>query len=81
MNVKPPEKYRRKPARVGYGCGILKISLFLNRFFKTPMNPKGVIPWWGPALPQNVLFHSFIVKFLPRTKVTMEHLKNLKIDF
>ena len=53
VNVNVPKNYRRKPARVGYGLNALKLSLFLNRFFKTNVNPKGLIPWWGPVLPQN----------------------------
>ena len=77
MNVDVPKTYRAKPARVGYGQGILKVSLFLNRFFKTPLNKKGIIPWWGPILPQNVLFHSFIVKHIPQRKITMDYLKKL----
>ena len=81
MNIKPPTSYKKEPARVGYGVELLKISLFLNRFFKTPVNPHGWIPWWGPALPQNIIFHSFIVKHLPRTKVTMDYLKKMKINF
>ncbi len=79
MNVEPPRKYRKKPARVGYGLTALKISLFINRFFKTPVNEKGFIPWWGPVLPQNIIFHSFIVKLFPKKKITMNDLKNLKI--
>ena len=79
MNVDIPKSYRAKPARVGYGQGILRISLFLNRFFKTPLNKKGIIPCWGPILPQNVFFHSFIIKFIPQKKVTLDFLKKLKI--
>jgi len=81
INVKMPRKYRSKPARVGYGMGLLKLSLFLNRFFKTPLNEKGIIPWWGPILPQNILFHSFIMKLFPQKKLKIEDLKKLKIDF
>ena len=80
MNVEPPKKYRKKPARVGYGIRALKISLFLNRFFKTPVNEKGIIPWWGPILPQNIIFHSFIVKLFSKKKITLEYLKNMKLD-
>jgi len=80
MNVKPPKKYRKKPARVGYGFTALKISLFINRFFKTPVNKKGFIPWWGPVLPQNIIFHSFIVKLFPKKKITINDLKNLKLN-
>ena len=79
MNVEKPEKYRKKPARVGYGLGALKLSLFLNRFFKTPVNPDGLIPWWGPILPQNIIFHSWLVKLFPKKKVTIEDIKNLKV--
>lgn len=79
INVETPKKYRHEPARVGYGPNLLKISLFVNRFFKTPLNEKGVIPCWGPILPQNVFFHSFIFRKLPRKKMTIEDLKNLKI--
>jgi len=81
MNVNIPKKYRSKPARVGYGQGILKLSLFLNRFFKTPLNKKGIIPCWGPILPQNILFHSFIVRFIPQKRITLEFLKNLEFNF
>jgi hypothetical protein len=59
----------------------LKISLFLNRFFKTPVHPEGIIPWWGPILPQNIIFHSKIMKFFPKRKVKRKDLENLKIDF
>jgi len=79
INVNPPKKYRAKPARVGYGLGILKLSLFLNRFFKTPLNKKGLIPCWGPILPQNILFHSFIMKYIKQKKIKLEDLENLKI--
>jgi len=79
MNVDVPKVYRAKPARVGYGQGILKVSLFLNRFFKTPLNKKGIIPWWGPILPQNILFHSFLAKRIPQKNVTLDFLKKLKI--
>lgn len=79
INVKPPVNYRKKPARVGYGLGVLKLSLFLNRFFKTPLNPDGIIPFWGPILPQNIVFHSFLFRLLPRKKITLENLKALKV--
>jgi hypothetical protein len=79
MGVAPPEKYRTKPARVGYGPGVLKLSLFLNRFFKTPVNPDGLIPWWGPILPQNIVFHSWIIKLFPKKKIKLEDLKKLKV--
>lgn len=79
IGVKAPEKYRQKPARVGYGLNVLKISLFLNRFFKTTVNKNGLIPWWGPILPQNVLFHSFIMRYIKQKKITLEDLENLKI--
>jgi len=78
IDVESPKKYRHEPARVGYGLNLLKISLFLNRFFKTPLNKKGVIPCWGPILPQNIIFHSFIFRRLPRKKITIEDIKNLK---
>jgi len=79
MNVESPKKYRENPARVSYGLRLLKISLFLNKFFKTPVNQKGLIPWWGPILPQNVFFHSFIFRNMKQKKVTIEDLKNLKV--
>ena len=78
MNAEPPKKYRKKPARVGYGLRVLKISLLLNKFFKTPVNTKGIIPWWGPILPQNIFFHSFIFRRLPKKKIKIDDLKNLK---
>lgn len=81
MNVKPPNRYRKSPARVGYGMKALKLSLFLNRFFKTPVNPKGLIPWWGPFLPQNIIFHSFIFKKFKKKKITIDDIKKIKIDF
>jgi len=81
MNVDPPKHYRAKPARTSYGPRALKISLFLNRFFKTPVNQKGLIPCWGPILPQNIIFHSFLTKLFPKEKITLNDLKNLKIDF
>jgi hypothetical protein len=81
MDVKKPIKYRKTPARVGYGMTTLKISLFLNRLFKTPVHPEGIIPWWGPILPQNIIFHSKIMKFFPKRKVKRKDLENLKIDF
>jgi len=80
MGIESPKKYRKKPARVGYGPRALKISLFLNRFFKTPVNKKGLIPCWGPVLPQNIIFHSFLVKLFPKKKVTLDYLKKMKID-
>ena len=80
MNVPVPKNYRAKPARVGYSLDILRLSLFLNRFFKTPVNSKGLIPCWGPILPQNILFHSFIFKRMSRKKITIDDLKNLKIN-
>jgi hypothetical protein len=80
MGVKEPEKYRKKPARVGYGPTALKLSLFMNRFFKTPVNKKGLIPCWGPVLPQNIVFHSSIVKLFPKKKITLEYLKKMKIE-
>jgi len=79
MKVDTPKKYRKKPARVGYGLRVLKVSLFLNKFFKTPVNTQGIIPWWGPILPQNIFFHSFIFRNLPKKKVRIEDLKKLKI--
>ena len=79
MKVKPPKDYRKKPARVGYGLGLLKISLFLNRFFKTRVNQYGLIPCWGPILPQNLVFHSFIIKYFPKKKIRMDDLKALEI--
>jgi len=80
IGVDVPDRYRVKPARVGYGLKVLKISLLLNQFFKTPVNNKGFIPWWGPVLPQNIFFHSFIFKRLPRKKITINDLKNLKVN-
>lgn len=79
IGVETPEKYRRKPARVGYGFGFLKLSLFLNRFFKTRVNEYGIIPFWGPILPQNVVFHSSIIKHFPQKKITMDDLLSLRI--
>ena len=70
MNVDVPKKYREKPARVGYGLTALRVSLYLNRFFKTTLNKKGIIPWWGPILPQNILFHSFIMKYVKQKKIS-----------
>lgn len=81
INVDVPKKYREKPARVGYGLTVLRVSLYLNRFFKTTLNKKGIIPWWGPILPQNILFHSFIMKYIKQKKITLDDLKKLKIDF
>jgi hypothetical protein len=81
MNVLPPSNYRKKPARISYSFNILKISLFLNRFFKTNVNPNGLIPWWGPILPQNILFHSFIFRKINKKKVTLNEIKELKINF
>ncbi len=79
LNVGVPKRYREKPARIGYGLTVLRISLYLNRFFKTTLNKKGIIPWWGPILPQNILFHSFIMKHIKQKKITLENLENLKI--
>jgi hypothetical protein len=79
IDVDPPEKYRKKPARVGYGLRALKLSLFLNRFFKTPVNRNGIIPCWGPALPQNIIFHSFIVKLFPKKKIKLDDLNSLAV--
>ena len=81
MGVNPPKQYRKKPARVGYGQRGLKLSLFLNRIFKTPVNPKGLIPCWGPVLPQNIILHSKFIKLFKKKKVTLEYLKEMKIDF
>lgn len=78
MNVEAPIKYRKQPARIGYSLRILKISLFLNKLFKTPVNTKGIIPWWGPILPQNIFFHSFIFRKIPKKKIKIDDLKNLK---
>ncbi|MCK5636698.1 MAG: hypothetical protein KAH91_04685, partial [Thermoplasmatales archaeon] len=52
---------------------------FLNRFFKTRVNEYGIIPFWGPILPQNVVFHSFLVKYFPQKKITIDDLISLKI--
>jgi len=79
INVEPPKDYRDKPARIGYGFGLLKLSLFLNRFFKTKVNQTGLIPCWGPILPQNIVFHSSIIKYFPKKKITIDDLSNLKI--
>ena len=79
IDVEPPNNYRRKPARVSFGYGLLKLSLFLNRFFKTRVNENGLIPCWGPILPQNILFHSSIIKYFPKKKITMDHLNSLSI--
>jgi len=45
------------------------------------LNKKGIIPCWGPILPQNILFHSFIVRFIPQKRITLEFLKNLEFNF
>jgi hypothetical protein len=62
IGVEAPKNYRKTPARIGYGPNMVKISLVLNRLFKTPLNPDGFIPWWGPVLPHNIFFHSFIFR-------------------
>lgn len=79
MDVEAPKEYRKTPARVGYSLEVLKLSLFLNRFFKTPVNPKGFIPWWGPILPQNIIFHSFLFRHNNKKKATLDEIKKLKI--
>ena len=81
IGVEKPGKYRKQPSRVGYSLKILRISLLLNRFFKTPVNPEGIIPWWGPILPQNLLFHSFMFKKINRKKVSLDDINEINIDF
>jgi hypothetical protein len=49
-------------------------------FFKTTVNRKGFIPCWGPVLPQNIIFHSSLVKLFPKKKITLDYLKKMKID-
>jgi hypothetical protein len=78
MEVEAPKSYRETPSRVGYQPFMIKISLFLNKLFKTPLNDKGLIPWWGPVLPHNILFHSFLFRKRPRKK--LKHYEKEKMD-
>lgn len=80
IGVEFPSNYKRKPTNVGYSLETLKISLFLNRFFRTDLNPKGIIPFPNYVLPQRLFFQSAIMrKLLPQTKITVKNLNELKI--
>jgi len=79
MDVETPKDYRKTPARVGYSPIMIKVSLFLNKIFKTPLNNKGLIPWWGPVLPHNILFHSFLFRKRPQKKLKLDDLKKINV--
>ena len=80
MDVEYPSNYKRKPTNVGYSLETLKISLFLNKFFRTDINPKGIIPCPNYILPQRLFFQSATMrKLLPQTKITLKDLENLKV--
>lgn len=79
IGVPFPDDYRRKPTNVGYSLETLKISLIINKIFKTRLNPEGIIPFPNYALPQRIFFQSNIMrKILPQTKITEENLKKIK---
>jgi hypothetical protein len=77
MEVEAPKTYRKTPSRIGYQTFMIKISLLLNKLFKTPLNEKGLIPWWGPVLPHNIFFHSFLFRKRPRKKLKLDDLKKM----
>jgi hypothetical protein len=79
MEVDAPKNYRKSPSRVGYRPFMIKISLFLNKLFKTPLNKKGFLPWWGPVLPHNIFFHSFLFKGRKRKKLKLDDLKKMDV--
>lgn len=62
LGVDAPE-FNRTKRNVGYGRKQIEAARIMNRFFKTPANPKGLIPWSG-----NWWFFPFPPRFFLQNK-------------
>lgn len=71
--------YKNKKLNIGYSLWQLKFSMLMNNFFKTPLNPKGIVPLKYKWHPHRILFQSpLFPKQFRGNKVT---LKNLNENF
>jgi len=78
IGVKPPE-FKNIQHNVGYSLWQLKVSLILNRFFRTKLNPNGLIPAGrhGNWLIYRILFQSpYFPKFIRGRDISWEDLIN-----
>ena len=64
---------------VSYSLGQLKISLILNRLFKTPLNKNGLISVHEGHIPHRYIFNRNFFQQLNRRKILIEDLKELDI--
>ncbi|RLF30481.1 MAG: hypothetical protein DRJ99_02410 [Thermoplasmata archaeon] len=72
-------QYKVWKRNVGYGKNQLKISLFLNQFFKSELNERGVpYPYKKFFLPHRIVFQSRLFSWIPRKKVTLHDLTSSK---
>lgn len=75
MGVDSPN-FKNKKWNVGYSLWQLKTSLILNHFFKTSLNPEGVIPLEYKWHPHRIIFQSpFFPRKLRGKKITINDLK------
>jgi hypothetical protein len=72
--INPSEK-----RNVSFTINQLKLSLFFNRFFKTSLNQKGLIPLDLYYIPHLFLFNLRYFQELPRKKIDIEALKDITI--
>ncbi len=79
IGVEMPVINATKKRNVSYSINQLKLTLFLNRFFKTSHNPKGLIPLNLYYIPHLFLFNQEFFQGLPRRKIDIEKLKKIKI--
>ncbi len=79
MGVKKPN-FDDISQNIGYSLWQLKISLLLNRFFKTPLNTSGVYPLDYEYHPHRKMFQSpLFPNFLRGKQVSIEELKKKKM--
>ena len=71
IGVDKPE-FKNVKRNVSYSLNQVKLSLFFNHFFKTPLNPKGIISIPEFYIPHRYLFHSKFFANKPREKLKLE---------
>jgi len=77
IGVKTPN-FNNVYRNIGYSFWQLKISLLINRFFKTSFNPEGIFPLGYELHPHRKIFQSaFFPLKLRGNKVTIENLRKI----
>jgi len=75
LGVETPN-FKNRKRNVGYSLYQLKMSLLINKFFKTPLNPNGVFPLQYGRHPHRKIFQSpYFPQKLRGKKFTIQDLK------